>query len=52
MAAAVDGKANAAIIKVLSKKFRTPKSQITILSGHSSNKKIVKIEKPGRLPHI
>ena len=41
-AAAVNGKANTAIIKVLSKEFRAPKSQITILSGHSSDKKIVK----------
>jgi uncharacterized protein (TIGR00251 family) len=51
-AAAVDGKANEAIIKLLSKEFRAPKSQITILSGHSSKKKIVKIVKPGRLPDI
>ena len=51
-APAVDGKANEAIIKVLSKEFRTPKLHIQILSGHSSKKKLVKIQKPGRLPDL
>jgi uncharacterized protein (TIGR00251 family) len=51
-AAAVDGKANEAIIKVLSKEFRTPKSHIQILSGHTSKKKTVKIHKPGHLPDL
>ena len=51
-APAVDGKANEAIIKVLSKEFRTPKSHIQILSGHRSKKKLVKIQKPGRLPGL
>ena len=51
-AAAVDGKANEAIIKVLSKEFRTPKSHIRILSGHTSKKKTVKIHKPGHLPDL
>lgn len=51
-AAAVDGKANEAIIKVLSKEFRTPKSMIKILRGHNSKKKLVKIQKPGHLPGL
>ncbi len=51
-APAVEGRANETIIKVLSKEFRTPKSRIQILSGHSSKKKLVKIQKPGRLPDL
>ena len=51
-APAVDGKANEAIIKVLSREFRTPKSHIQILSGHSSKKKLVLIQKPGHLPDL
>ena len=51
-APAVDGKANEAKIKVLSKEFCTPKSHIQILSGHSSKKKLVKIQKPGHLPDL
>ena len=51
-APAVDGKANEAIIKVLAKEFRTAKSTIQILSGHNSKKKLVIIQKPGRLPDL
>ena len=52
MAAAVNGKANEAIIKFLSKEFRTPKSYVQILRGHSNSKKLVLINKPGRLPEL
>jgi len=40
----VDGKANEAVIKLLSKKYNTPKSNIHILRGHTSHIKIVEIE--------
>ena len=40
----VENKANSAIIKLLSKYFRVPKSQITILSGMQSKRKIIEIK--------
>ena len=48
-AAAVNGKANEAIIKYLSKEFRTPQSYIQILRGHNNSKKLVQIRNPARL---
>lgn len=39
----VEGKANEELIKLLSKKFDIPKSQITIKSGLSSRNKLVEI---------
>lgn len=50
--AAVNGKANEAIVKFLSKEFRTPKSDVQILRGHRNTKKLVLIHKPGRLPEL
>lgn len=43
-AKAHDGEANAALIKVLSKYFRTAKSNIVILKGGKSRVKIIEIE--------
>ena len=39
----IDGKANKAVIKYLSKYFKTPKSKINILKGETSQHKIVEI---------
>lgn len=39
----VKGKANEALIEALSKHFNVPKSRITILHGHTSNKKEVEV---------
>ncbi|MFM2279470.1 MAG: hypothetical protein RLZZ444_1701 [Pseudomonadota bacterium] len=39
-----DGKANKALIALLSKKLKVPKSAILILSGETSRKKILRIE--------
>jgi len=39
------GKANAEVIKVLGKHFKIPQSQIKILSGVTSSRKIISIEK-------
>jgi len=39
----VKGKANEALIEALSTHFKTPKSNITITHGHTSNKKEVEI---------
>ena len=39
----VKGQANKEIIKKLSRHFGIPASQITIKSGHKSNKKIIEI---------
>ncbi|MDY6936108.1 MAG: DUF167 domain-containing protein [Cyanobacteriota bacterium] len=39
----VDGKANRELIEVLSKKFKVPKSQISIKSGATSRYKLIKI---------
>ena len=51
-AATVDGKANEAIIRFLSKEFQTPRSSITIIRGQRSTKKLVYIHCPGRLPEL
>jgi len=39
------GRANAEVIEVLSDYFKTPKSDITILAGHTNKNKIVEIIK-------
>lgn len=38
-----EGRANEGVIEVLSDYFDVPKSQISILSGHSSKNKVVQI---------
>ncbi len=40
----VDGAANEALVKFLSDRLDIPKSQIEIVSGHTSKNKIVRIE--------
>ena len=40
----VDGKANEELIKLLSKKFGAPKSNIRIKSGLSSRQKLIEID--------
>ena len=44
-AAPVDGKANDALIKLLSEHFDVAKSKITIVKGQTSKNKIVEIKK-------
>lgn len=39
----VDGAANARVIELLSETFKKPKTQITLVSGHKSKKKIFEI---------
>jgi uncharacterized protein (TIGR00251 family) len=41
----VDGKANEELIKLLSKKYGIPKSQIRIKAGASSKTKLVELER-------
>lgn len=40
-----DGKANEAVIEILADYFKIKKSQINIISGHTSQKKIIDIIK-------
>ena len=40
---AEDGKANQAVIKLISKKFELPTSNISIIIGHTSREKVVNI---------
>lgn len=40
----VDGEANAALIKILSKHFNVAKTRINIKRGNASRKKLVEIE--------
>ena len=40
-----DGKANEAVVKLLSKELKVPKSAITIIQGLKSRKKVVRIER-------
>ncbi|MCX5714268.1 MAG: DUF167 domain-containing protein [Candidatus Omnitrophica bacterium] len=42
-AEAKEGKANQAVIELLSRYFDIPKSRITILKGHSSKNKILQL---------
>ncbi len=42
-APAVDGSANVAVLKVLAKALNIPKSNLTVLSGHTSKRKRVEI---------
>lgn len=46
----VEGKANAQLIKLLSKAFKTPKGHITIEQGTQGRQKTVRIHAPQRLP--
>jgi len=46
----VDGKANKHLIKFLSKKFKTPQSNIEILRGQNSRDKLISITALKRLP--
>jgi hypothetical protein len=46
----VDGAANQALVKFLSKIFQVPKSRVSLLSGESSRHKRVCIQAPGCLP--
>lgn len=40
----IDGKANEAVIKFLSKQFDTTKSSITIIRWHTSRQKVIEIK--------
>ncbi len=40
---AADGKANEALIKLLAKHYKVPKTNITILRGHASRHKVVEV---------
>ena len=40
----VDGKANLALVKILAGHFDIAPSRVSIVSGHSSNKKVVEIK--------
>ncbi len=42
---AADGRANEALIKLLSKYYGVPKSRVKIIRGHTSRHKIVEIDK-------
>lgn len=48
----VDGKANAHLIKYLSKAFKVPKGDIVILKGQLGRHKQVKILSPRLIPEI
>lgn len=41
---ATEGKANAALIELLSKHFDIPKSAITITHGHTSRQKVIEVK--------
>lgn len=46
----VEGKANAHLIQLLAKRFKVPKSRVTLISGESSRDKVVRIASPEELP--
>ena len=49
-AAAVDGKANAALCAFLAKRFKVKKADIELSSGAQSRQKTLRIQTPGILP--
>ena len=51
-AAAVENKANQAIIKFLAKCFAVPKSRVELVSGEHNRSKRVLIHAPQKLPHF
>ena len=46
----VDGKANAHLIKFLSKQFKVPKGAITVEKGTLNRHKLVRIHSPKKMP--
>ena len=48
----VDGKANAHLIKFLAKAFGVSRSAVSIASGETGRKKVVRIEDPDKLPEL
>jgi len=40
-----NGKANEAVIELLSREFRLPKSAFTIVQGHTARNKVVRVER-------
>ncbi|WP_299663143.1 DUF167 family protein YggU [uncultured Psychromonas sp.] len=48
----VDGKANAHLVKFLSKQFKVAKSAINVEKGLQSRHKLVRIKQPKNLPSI
>jgi uncharacterized protein (TIGR00251 family) len=49
-ASPVDGEANAHLIRLLARLFKVPKSQVTIVTGHTAREKRIAIEQPRQLP--
>ena len=50
----VDGKANAAVCKLLAKALRVPRSHVTVVRGGASRDKLVRVEgaEPGALDRL
>jgi len=46
----VDGAANQALIKLLSKTFKIAKTRIQILSGETSRHKLLQLDSPSTIP--
>jgi uncharacterized protein len=49
-AAPVDGQANDHLINFLARQFGTPKARITLVQGHKSKTKILRIQAPAKTP--
>jgi len=49
-AAPTDGKGNAHLIRYLSKQFKVRQTNINIVSGQTSNRKVIRIAAPLHLP--
>ena len=48
----VDGKANAHLVKFLSKQFKVAKSAVSVEKGLQNRHKLVRIKQPKKLPFI
>jgi uncharacterized protein (TIGR00251 family) len=49
-APAVDGKANAELVRFLAEAFGVPRRQVTLVHGDTSRLKVVRIDAPARRP--
>ena len=49
-AAAVEGRANAELLRFLAAAFGVPASRVTLVRGETSRRKTVRIERPARRP--
>ena len=49
-APAIEGRANAALVRFLADSFAVPQRQVTVVQGAAARRKVVRVVSPGRRP--